>query len=359
MNVRKIILIDLDAYFASVEQRDKPFLRGKPVIVCSDNNRGVVSTASYEARYPYGIHSAMPVFKAKKLCPKGYFIVPDFQKYEKISQQIYDILHEYTDVVEGAGLDEAYLDVTINKKGIPSATWIAQDIRYEIFNRIGLTASAGISYNKLVAKIASDYQKPNGLTVVTPEQAREFLKDLPVRKIPGIGPKTEQKLVSYGIKKISDFLKYDDDILLEWFGKSGPIYKLSAQGLDDRPLITQWDRKSCGIEDTFERDFNTKEEAAAYLKRLANKLEKRLTDDGVAGRTITLKVKYGDFRQVTRRKTLQFAICDQNSIFNNVFGLINQTEIGKTPVRLLGIALSQLQSGSESSVAQPGLFDNC
>lgn len=354
--LRKILHLDLDAYFASVEQRDKPHLRGKPVIVCGYNYRGVVSTASYEAR-KFGIHSAMPVFRAKQLCPRGYFITPDFQKYEQTTHQIYEIFHQYTDIVEGAGLDEAYLDVTINKKGIPSASWIAQDIRYEIFKRIGLTASAGVGPNKLVAKIASDFQKPNGLTVVPPSQVLDFLKDLPIRKIPGIGPRTESICWSYGIKKISDFLKYDDDILFEWFGKSGAIYKLSAQGIDDRPLVTQWERKSCGIEDTFEFDLRSKEEAVKRLKDLSVKLEKRLADDGVCGRTIVLKVKYNDFRQITRRKTLTGAISDQYSIFNNILSLINQTEIGKIPVRLLGISLTQLQAGNEPGVIQPLLFE--
>jgi DNA polymerase-4 len=250
---RKILLADLDAFFASVEQRDKPALRGKPVIVCGYNNRGVVAAASYEAR-AFGIHSAMPVFQAKKLCPKGYYVVPDFEKYERASHQVYEIFYNYTDIVEGAGLDEAYLDVTINKKGIPSALWIAQDIRYEVFRETGLTLSVGVAPNKLVAKIACDFNKPNGITVVAPEQVKDFLKDLPVGKIPGIGPRTESICWSFSIKKISDFLKFDEETLGQWFGSSGPYFRLCAQGIDNRQLSIGQERKSCGIEDTFGSD---------------------------------------------------------------------------------------------------------
>lgn len=354
---RKIIHFDMDSFFASVEQRDRPFLQGKPVIICGFNGgRGVVSTASYEAR-ACGIHSAMPGFKARKLCPKGYFIAPDFEKYRVASDQIYDIFHRYTDIVEGAGIDEAYLDVTYNKKGIRSAEWIAKDIRFDIFKETGLTVSAGVAPNKLVAKIASDFNKPNGLTVVPPDRVFDFLRDLPVRKIPGIGPVTESICWSCNIRKISDFLKFDDFALTQWFGKSGPLYRLAAQGIDNRPLSIRRERKSCGIEDTLANDIFTVEEAALALKDLAQRLEKRLLVDNICGRTLTLKVKYSDFQLITRRQTFRTPINDWRTMLDIATTLLLQTELIQRGARLLGISLSQLQDGlTDPPPIQPKLF---
>tara|TARA_Y100001935_G_C17286850_1_gene500873 strand:+ start:28 stop:1098 length:1071 start_codon:yes stop_codon:yes gene_type:complete len=356
--LRKIIHLDIDAFFASIEQRDRPHLRGRPVIICGFNGgRGVVSTASYEARQ-FGVNSAMPGFRARQLCPQGYFIAPDFDKYREASDKIYDIFYRYTDIVEPAGIDEAYLDVTYNKKGIRSAEWIAQDIRYDVFHETGLTISAGVAPNKLVAKIASDFKKPNGLTVVAPDQVFDFLKDLPVRKIPGIGPVTESICWSCNIRKISDFLKFDDYTLTQWFGSSGPIYRLKAQGIDNRPLVLERERKSCGIEDTLPFDIETKEEALETLKDLAQRLEKRLVVNNTCGRTLTLKVKYSDFQLITRRKTFKKPISDWKSMLKIADELLLQTELGARKVRLLGISLSQLQKGSvDPPPEQPLLFE--
>jgi DNA polymerase-4 len=355
--LRKIIHFDMDAFFASVEQRDRPFLKGKPVIICGFNGgRGVVSTASYEAR-KYGVHSGQPGFKARKLCPKGYFIAPDFEKYREASDQIYDIFYRYTDIVEPAGIDEAYLNVTYNKKGIPSAEWLAKDIRYDVFRETGLTISAGVAPNKLVAKIASDFNKPNGLTLVPPNQVASFLKDLPVRKIPGIGPVTESICWSCNIRKVSDFLKFDDYTLGQWFGSSGPYYRLAAQGIDNRPLTLNRVRKSCGIEDTLMQDISTKAEAVEILDDLAKRLEKRLMLGNTCGRTLTLKVKYSNFQLITRRQTFATPINDWRTMLHLATDLLDQTELGSRKVRLLGISLSQLHDGLiDPPPVQPVLF---
>lgn len=354
---RKIIHFDIDAFFASVEQRDRPNLQGKPVIICNFNfNRGVVATASYEAR-KLGIFSGMPTFKAKKLCPRGYFITPDFEKYQQVSQQLYSILHEFTDLVEGAGMDEAYIEVTSNKKGIPSATWIAQDIRYKMFKETGLTISAGVSNSKLLAKIASDYQKPNGLTIIRPESATTFLRDLPVRKLPGVGPVTESYCHTLNIKTIGDFLKFDLLILEDLFGKSGLDYYLSAQGIDDRPLVIHSDPKSCSVEDTFSSDVLGKEAAMPALEILAKKLEERLIEAGYCGRTLTLKVKYENHSQVTRRQTLPAAINDWRTLYMAACDLLDKTQINTVPARLLGLGVSQLFEIGQHPPFQPTLFE--
>jgi len=355
--MRKVIHLDIDAFFASVEQRDKPHLLGKPVIICHFNSgRGVVSTASYEAR-KYGVHSAMPTFRAKKLCPHGYFITPDFEKYQLVSSQMYSIFNHYTDQIEGAGIDEAYLDVTTNKKGLPSATWIAQDIRYQIYKETGLTVSAGVSNNKLLAKIASDFQKPNGLTVIKPENAASFLRDLPVRKMPGIGPVTESYCHGLNIKKIGDFLRYDLAVLEEFFGNSALDYYLSAQGIDNRPIITESEPKSCGIEDTLSSDIQGKEAALPILESLSKRLEERLTESGYCGRTITLKMKYEDHSLVTRRQTLASAVSDWRTICSAVEDLLDKTQINTRPARLLGISVSQLYENHLAPPIQLKLFE--
>lgn len=357
--MRKIIHLDLDSFFASVEQRDRPALRGKPVIICGFNNggRGVVATASYEARQ-YGIKSGMPGFMAKKACPFGYFIAPDFEKYRKASDAVYEIFHHYTDQIEAAGMDEAYLDVSYNKYGICSATWIAQDIRYEVYEKTGLTVSAGVGQNKLIAKIASDHQKPNGLTVVPPGTEYDFLKDLPVRKIPGIGPVTESKCWSCNIKTIGDFLKYDDETLNLWFGKSGPVFREYAHGIDDRELVLHSIPKSCGIEDTLSYNIKENYEVIRYLEDLAKRLEKRLINENISGRTVTLKVKYDDFQLITRRHTLPIFINDWESILDVAKQLIPCTEVGKRAVRLLGLSVSHLQHGlADPPPFQPLLFE--
>lgn len=355
--MRKVIHLDVDAFFASVEQRDRPELRGKPVIICHFNSgRGAVSTASYEAR-KYGIHSAMPTFKAKKLCPRGHFIAPDFDKYQLASSQIYNIFYQYTDQIEGAGIDEAYLDVTTNKKGIPSASWIAQDIRYQVYKETGLTVSAGVSSNKLLAKIASDFQKPNGLTVVKPENAVTFLQNLPIRKMPGIGPVTESYCHGLNIKKIGDFLRYEVAVLEEFFGNSASDYYLSAQGIDNRPIITESEPKSCSIEDTLASDIQGKEAALPVLESLARRLEERLAESGYCGRTVTLKVKYDDHSLTTRRQTLSSVASDWRTIYSVVEDLLEKTQINTRPARLLGIGVSHLYENHLAPPIQLKLFE--
>lgn len=355
---RKIIHFDLDSFFASIEQRDRPHLRGEPVIICSFNGgRGVVSTASYEAR-KYGVHSSMPGYQARKLCPQGYFIAPDFEKYREVSDAVYDIFYKYTNIVEPGGIDEAYLDVTCNRYGIPSARWVAEDIRYEVYKETGLTISAGVAPNKLVAKIASDYQKPNGLTVVKPDNVREFLSELPVRKVPGIGPVTESKCWSCKIFRIKDFLSYDEDTLYKWFGSSGYYYRDCALGIDDRALVTHRVPKSCGTEDTLAHDVKDIESALPILKNIAKRVEQRLVNDKISGRTITLKLKYSNFQQITRQTTLPVPICDAHSMFESAKKLLQFTELGRRSARLLGISVSQLSDGLiDPPPIQPLLFE--
>jgi len=345
--MRKIIHFDIDAFFASVEQRDKPYLLNKPVIICHFNNgRGVVSTASYEAR-KYGVRSAMPTFQAKKLCPRGFYIAPDFEKYQTISSQIYDIYYQFTDNIESAGLDEAYLDVTTNKKGLPSAIWVAQDIRYRVFKETGLTISAGVSYNKLLSKIASDFQKPNGLTIIRQKEAMPFLKKLPVRKIPGIGPKTESICNSLNIKTIGDFLKFTPENLSTLLGNSGSYYHLAAQGIDERPLEINNKPKSFSVEDTLNYDIIGVQAILPVLSDLAKRLERRLTEDNYIGKTITLKIKYEDHSQITRRQTLDHHTNNWETIFDTARELLSRTQINITPVRLVGLNVSQLCDGDD------------
>jgi len=359
MRVKKIIHLDIDAFFAAVEQRDNPHLKNKPVIVGGvSSGRGVVSTASYEAR-SFGIHSGMPTYRAKKLCPHGYFVEPNFDKYQQTSNTVYDIFYSYTDTVEAAGLDEAYLDVTVNKKGIPSATWIAQDIRYDVYKQTGLTISAGISSNKLISKIASDFCKPNNFLTIPPENAQAFLADLPVRKIPGIGPVTESNCFRYNIRKISDFLKIDFGILSAWFGTSAEYFVTCALGIDTRELSTENVPKSYSIEDTLPHDIVGVEPAKEILCDLSNRLVKKLRLDNIFGKTITLKVKYHDFQSITRRLTLEAPTQDFQTIFDTACSLLNTTEITTTPVRLLGIGVTQLffYDQDELPPFQPKLFD--
>lgn len=358
MRVKKIIHLDIDAFFASVEQRDNPHFRNKPVIVGGVRGRGVVSTASYEARN-FGIHSGMPMYRAKKLCPRGYFVEPNFDKYQQTSNTVYDIFYSYTDTIEAAGLDEAYLDVTVNKKGIPSATWIAQDIRYDVYKQTGLTISAGISNNKLISKIASDFCKPNNFLTILPETAQAFLADLPVRKIPGIGPVTESACFRYNIRKISDFLKIDFDILSTWFGTSAEYFVACAQGIDTRELSTENVPKSYSIEDTLPDDIVGIESAKEILFDLSNHLVAKLRLDNIFGKTITVKIKYHDFQSITRRMTLDTPTQDFQIIFDTACSLLNTTEIATTPVRLLGVGVTQLffYAPDDLPPFQPKLFD--
>ncbi len=349
---RKIIHVDMDAFYASVEQRDRPELRGKPVVVGgSPQSRGVVCTASYEAR-KFGVHSAMPCSQAYRLCPQAVFVPPDFPRYSAVSQQIREIFHRYSELVEPLSLDEAYLDVTTNKVQSPSATWIARAIRADIRRETKLTASAGVAPNKFLAKVASDLNKPDGLAVITPAQVEAFVRDLPVKKIPGVGKVTEEKCHRFGIRTCADFLGYSDEQLQHWFGSAGPHFRRLALGDDPRPVVADSIRKSCGIEDTFPVDLETREQCIAALEELAAGLERRLVREDTRGRTVTLKVKYSDFKSVTRSRTLEYRVQTADIILAIALELIPETEIGRRPVRLLGLQLSQL----DTAVVEEQLF---
>jgi len=302
--MRKIIHIDMDAFYASIEQRDQPELRGKPVILRGKpDSRGVVATCSYEAR-KFGIHSAMSSSRAYKLCPQAVFQRPRFEVYKSVSEQIRVIFHEFTDLVEPLSLDEAYLDVTENKKNIRSATLIAEDIRQRIFQETGLTASAGVSFNKFLAKVASDINKPDGTKVITPKQADEFIAKLAISKFFGIGKVTAEKMKKIGINTGSDLRKLSKERLVSLFGKNGLYYFNISHGRDDRPVCTEWIRKSLGKEITLDKDITDLTRILEILEDLANQVEVLLKRNQLQGKTITLKVKYFDFTSITRSKTI-------------------------------------------------------
>lgn len=344
---RKIIHIDMDAFYASVEQRDHPELRGKPVIVGGDiRKRGVVSTCSYEARR-YGVHSAMPGKTAHRLCPNGIFVPVDMPKYKAVSKQVQDIFHEFTDLVEPMSLDEAYLDVTTNKINCPSATIIARMIRHEIFKRTHLTASAGVSYNKFIAKIASDIQKPNGLTVITPDQAEAFLDELPVGKFFGIGKVTAESLNRLGIKYGRDLKRFTLEELVARYGKSGRWYYNIVRGIDNSPVNPDWQRKSLGRETTFEEDISGISEIRHIIHELSEDVSRQLRRNGLEGRTITLKVRYDDFQTVTRSQSFSRLVNRTEIIFDTAMDLLSRTEAGKRKVRLLGVTVSNFPSPEE------------
>ena len=341
----------MDAFYASVEQRDRPELKGKPVIVGGDpQSRGVVAACSYEAR-KFGIHSAMASSTAYRLCPDAVFIRPRFDVYRAVSADIRKIFCEYTDLVEPLSLDEAFLDVTENFKGIPSATLIAQEIKKNIFKRTGgLTASAGVSFNKFIAKVASDMNKPDGITVITPDMADEFIDRLPIRKFFGVGKVTEEKMLSLGIKTGADLKKYKKEQLIQIFGKSGSYFYDIAQGLDDRPVEPNRIRKSIGKETTFLEDIDDTDQMLEILEDIAVRLENSLEKREAKGRTITLKMKYFDFQSITRSVTIDEPADSASVIMKYVRPLLSKTEAGEKKVRLLGISISNFDdqdTGSE------------
>lgn len=341
----------MDAFYASVEQNDEPALRGKAVIVGGlPNSRGVVCAASYEAR-AFGVRSAMPSSQAFRLCPKAVFIRPNFQRYKEISSQIQTIFLNYTKLVEPLSLDEAYLDVTQNSLGLSSATRVAEVIREEIRQSTGLTASAGVAPNKFLAKVASDMDKPDGLFVISPKRIAEVLGQLPVRRIPGIGPVSEKRCLSKGIRLATDFLRHSPEQLEAWFGSAGPRYLNLAQGIDQRPVRPSRRRKSISIEDTFHEDINSLTDAVGMLERLSVKLEERLQRSGSSGYTVTLKVKYADFDQITRSRTVDWPVSSSADLLRISNELLANTEIGQRPIRLLGLGLSQL--GVKSQLILP------
>jgi DNA polymerase-4 len=339
--VRKIIHIDMDAFYASIEQRDNPALRGKPVIVGGISKRGVVCAASYEAR-KYNIHSAMATQIARKYCPDGIFLSPRIKYYSQISNEIMNLFKEYTDLVEPLSLDEAYLDVTQNKFNIPYASTIARDIKEKIKLRIGLTASAGVGPNKFIAKISSALKKPDGLVVVPPDKVKEFIDPLPVGKIFGVGRVTESKLKKMGLHTIKMLSEKPVEELISVFGKSGIYLHNLSNGIDDRTVNPERQIKSMGEEMTFEEDLLDSEIIKEALSQLTVKLYERVKKYNIKGKTVTLKVKYHDFVQITRSNTLWCYIQNERMIFSAAHRLFSKTEIGSKKVRLIGVSLSQL-----------------
>ncbi|WP_343211291.1 DNA polymerase IV [Aquimarina litoralis] len=342
---RKIIHVDMDAFYASVEQMDNPALKGKPLAVGGGSKRGVVSAASYEAR-KFGVRSAMPGFKARKLCPDLLFVKPRFDRYHEISKQIRKIFFEYTDLVEPLSLDEAYLDVSTNKKGNPSASLIAQEIRQRILDEVGITASAGISINKFIAKVASDYNKPNGQKTVNPEEVLEFLENLDVKKFYGVGKVTQAKMYQMGIYTGKDLKAKSEEFLTEHFGKSGGHYYRIVRGIHLSEVKPNRERKSLAAERTFSENISSEIYMLERLENIAEELQKRLKRSKVAGRTVTLKIKYSDFTLQTRSKTLPYFVSDAAILLETAKELLYQEKM-KNSVRLLGISLSNLNTSNK------------
>jgi DNA polymerase IV len=340
--LRKIIHIDMDAFFASVEQLDNPALRGKPVAVGGSGERSVVAAASYEAR-KFGVRSAMPSVIAKRLCPDLIFVRHNFERYNEVSASVFAIFREYTDIIEPLSIDEAFLDVTNDKKEIGSATVIAKRIREEIKKRTGLTASAGISVNKFLAKIASDINKPDGLFLIRPEEAEKFIEELTVEKFYGIGKVTAQKMHKLGIHKGSDLKKWDLVSLVRNFGKAGLFFYDIVRGIDERPVEPDQERKSVGTELTYEKDLTTNFEIIAELYKLEKELMDRLEHASTTGRTITLKIKFSDFRQITRSRTLQNYINDFQTLHKEVSAIRKSLKLEGVKIRLLGVSISNLE----------------
>lgn len=353
--VRRIVHVDMDAFFASVEQRDNPDLRGRPVAV-GGIQRGVVAAASYEARR-FGVRSAMPSMRAKRLCPDLIFVKPRFEVYRAVSQQIRAIFADYTPLIEPLSLDEAYLDLTDHLHG-RTATRIAQEIRARIREATGLTASAGVSYNKFLAKLASDQRKPDGLFVIPPEAGAEFVQSLPIGRFHGVGPATAARMEAHGILTGADLARQSLEFLTARFGKSGSYYWNIARGIDTREVKPDRIRKSIGAENTFFEDLRDADAARAELAELADKVWRHASAAGRAGRTVTLKVKYGDFRQITRARSLPRPVASRDEMLAIACELLAPVFADPRGVRLLGITLSGLaEAGASDAPRQLGLFD--
>lgn len=346
---RKIIHVDMDAFYASVEILDNPSLINLPVAVGGNEQRGVISAANYEAR-KFGVRSAMSGVLAKKLCPNLVFVPHRFDRYKEISKKIRAVFHEFTDLVEPLSLDEAYLDVTVNKKNNPSATLLAEEIRKRIFEETRLTASAGISINKFVAKIASDINKPNGQKTVKPEEVLDFLGALDIKKFYGIGKVTTEKMYQLGIFTGNDLKQKSLDFLEQNFGKSGIFYYHIVRGIHDSPVKPDRISKSVGAEQTFEENLSSEIFMHDKLEIIAKELQKRLEKNKLAGKTITLKIKYSDFTIQTRSKTLPYFVMDQSILLETAKELLYQEKM-KNSVRLLGISISNLNTEIKKQVA--------
>lgn len=345
--LRKIIHVDMDAFYASVEQRDNPALRGKPLAVGGSSRRGVVAAASYEAR-KYGVRSAMPSVSALRRCPDLIFVKPRFDVYRAVSRQIREIFARYTDVIEPLALDEAYLDVTQDKQGIGSAVKIARQIRAAIRDETGLTASAGVSYNKFIAKLASDQNKPDGLCIILPDEGAAFVATLPVRRFHGVGPRTAEKMERLGIRTGADLAAMSEERLARNFGSSATYLYKAARGIDDRPVNPSRVRKSVGGELTYAQDKRTNAELRAALDEIVEIVWRRIENGGVRGRGIVLKARYADFRTLTRSRTLPRAIADKAefaALGHSLLAPLLPVEMG---IRLLGLTLTCIESSIDA-----------
>ena len=347
---RKIIHIDMDAFYASVEQRDDPKLRGKAIAVGGGGPRGVVATASYEARV-FGVKSAMPGARARRLCPDLIFVKPRFEVYRAVSIQVREIFARFTDVIQPLSLDEAYLDVTENKPGLASATAIAQEIRRMIREETGLTASAGVSYNKLIAKLASDQNKPDGICVVRPDEGARFMAEMPVRRIHGVGPVTARRMQALGIETGADLLARDLSFLQQHFGSAAPFYYRAARGEDDRPVHERQERKSVSVEDTFFDDLITQEALVTEIDRIAHSLWTRIEKSGAYGRTVVLKIKFADFRIITRSRSMSAPVRSAELLAETGRALLIAQLPLRMGARLLGLGVHNLdpEDPAESS----------
>lgn len=352
---RKIIHVDMDAFFASVEQLDNPELKGKPIAVGGSEARGVVAAASYEAR-KFGVKSAMSGVLARQKCPVLIFVKPNFSRYKEISHQIREIFYDYTDLVEPLSLDEAYLDVTENKVGNPSASLIAQEIRNRIFNELNLTASAGISINKFIAKVASDINKPNGQKTINPEEVISFLENLPVNQFYGVGKVTASKMYNLGIFTGNDLKQKSLEELANLFGKSGAHYYNIVRGIHNSEVKPDRIRKSVGAETTFFENISSEIFMIQKLEKIADELEKSMKKSDTKGKTVTLKIKYSDFTLQTRSKTIDEFIQQRKEFFPIVKELLYQEKL-KNSVRLLGISFANLNTEKKTPIFVQLKFD--
>ena len=345
--IRKIIHIDMDAFYASIEQRDDPALRGRPVAVGYPARRGVVAAASYEARR-FGVRSAMPSTTAMRRCPELVFIPPRFEVYRSVSRHIQMIFKDYAPLVEPLSLDEAYLDVTDNIRGIPTAWETAKIIRARIREETGLTASAGVSCNKLLAKLASDHRKPNGQFAIMPEEAEAFVAALPVAKLHGVGPKTAARMRALGIETGADLRKQSLDVLRNRFGKAGEWYFQIARGRDDRPVEPNRERKSAGSETTFPEDLADPARIEVGVLAMADDVWAWCESTGIRGRTVTVKIKWADFRVSTRRRSVEAPIEARNRLHELALDLIRSVFPPAKGIRLVGVSVSNLNTGGMS-----------
>ncbi|HRN17623.1 MAG: DNA polymerase IV [Trueperaceae bacterium] len=339
--LRKIVHVDMDAFFASVEQRDAPELKGRPVAVGGSGDRAVVAAASYEARR-FGVHSALPMRRALALCPDLVVVPPRFEAYRAVSREVREIFHRYSDLVEPLALDEAYLDVTHPLSGPPSATLIARAIKADVLRETGLTASAGVAGGKFLAKVASGMRKPDGLTVILPDEARAFIARLPIERFHGVGPRTAERMRALGITNGAELRARPVEELEQHFGKHGRFFHQMANGHDDRPVEPNRERKSIGSETTLERDLERRADLEPILRELCEEVALHLDRHGLVGRTVTVKLRFSDFRTITRSRTLEEPVTDGSALRAAAEGLAFETDRPRLPIRLLGVTVAQL-----------------